>query len=136
MEGVTEGMAMAHAIWRFVILITGVVAIGKCLLGQMNKREWTPADQSIGVYFVTVVNLGALLGAAVWLLQGRWDMADALRSWRHPSLMLIGVLSINWGWFQARVAPDAASRFSRCTTFFISGSAIILFGVLQIRGVF
>ena len=136
MEGMIEGLALAHAIWRFVILISGGVAIGKCLIGWLEKRGWTPTDQRIGVYFVTAVNLGALLGAAVWLLQGRWDMADAMRSWRHPGLMLIGVIAINWGWLRAKAAPDSTSRFARCTLFFTIGGAIILLGVLQIQGVF
>ena len=61
-NGMIEGLALAHAIWRFVILISGGVAIGKCLIGWLEKRKWTPTDQRIGVYFVTIVNLGALLG--------------------------------------------------------------------------
>lgn len=79
-----EGLALAHAIWRFVILISGGVAIGKCLIGWLEKRKWTPTDQRIGVYFVTIVNLGALLGVAVWLLQGRWTGRTRFRAGDAP----------------------------------------------------
>lgn len=136
METLTVALAQAHGIWRYVILITGGVAIGKCLIGWLESREWKPIDQRIALYFVSAVDFGVLLGLAVWLLQGRWDGVDLLRSWRHPALMLLALVVVHVGWVRAKAAPDARSRFMRCTLFFAISGAIILMGVLQIQGVF
>lgn len=136
MESLTAALAQAHGIWRYVVLITGGVAIGKCLIGWLESREWKPIDQRIVTYFITAVDIGVLLGLLVWLLEGRWDGEDLLRSWRHPALMLLALVIVHVGWIRAKAASDSKGRFARCTLFFAIGGAVILMGVLQIQGVF
>ena len=136
MDTLIAALAGAHGIWRYVILVTGGLAIGKCLIGWLEKREWQPVDQRIATYFVMAVDIGLLLGLLVWLFQERWTGADVLRSWRHPATMILAAASIHVGWVRAKAAPTPIGRFARCTIFFAIGSAIILAGVLQIQGVF
>ncbi|MCB9137525.1 MAG: hypothetical protein H6642_04160 [Caldilineaceae bacterium] len=136
METLQAALANAHGLWRYVVLITAGLAIGKSLIGWLERREWQVADERIAVYFIMAVDIGVTLGVLVWLLETRWNGTDVLRSWRHPATMLVAAGAVHVGWIRAKAAPTATGRFARCTLFFAIAGVIILAGVLQIQGVF
>lgn len=136
MSTLIDALAGAHSLWRYVVLISAFVAVGNMVVGALDKRAWRVADTRVGRFFLTALDLEVTLGLLVWLLQGRWDGADVLRSWRHPALMLLALAVAHYGWWRAGRMPTDRSRFGLLTMYFLIAGAIIVVGVLQIQGVF
>lgn len=136
MEGLTAGLAGAHSIWRYVVIIAAFVAIGNMLVGTLDKRAWKLTDVRIGRFFLTALDLEVGVGMLLWLLQGRWDGEDVLRSWRHPALMLLALIVAHYGWWRASRMPSDRSRFGLLTMYFIIAGVVVVVGVLQIQGIF
>ena len=88
----------------------------------------------MGVFFVTAVDVGIVLGILVWLLQGRWDGTDLLRSWRHPGLMLVAAVVVHYGWRRVQQSPVAAIRYGRSLLYFVLAGLILVVGIFQIQG--
>ena len=136
METLTQALVGAHSIWRYAVLISGLVAIGSMLMGWLDKRSWKPLDIRIGRFYLSAIDLEVALGLLIWLLQSRWDGVDILRSWRHPALMLLALAVAHYGWWRARRMPTDRARFGLLTMYFVISGIVIVVGVLQIQGVF
>ena len=136
MDAFIAGIANAHAVWRYVVMMAGGIAVGRMLMGWLRQEQWQPLDERLGVFFVIAIDVGAALGVLLWVFQARWDGADLLRSWRHPGLMLMGLVAAHYGWRRVRLTPRSQSRFGRSLLFLGSTGAIILLGILQIQGAF
>ena len=136
MGTLSEALAGAHALWRYVVLISAFIAIGNMLMGALDKRSWKASDTRIGRFFITALDLEVVLGVLLWLLQERWGGADVLRSWRHPALMVLALVIAHYGWWRAARMPGDRSRFALLTMYFVIAGVVIVVGVLQIQGVF
>lgn len=131
-----EALKNAHGIWVYIVLIMAGVAIGQMWRGYRRQEDWRPIDQNIGFYFVTAMDLEILLGVALWVMQGRWDGADLLRTMRHPTLMLAAWAAVRFGWMRVQQSPISESKFARATLFFAIGGLMMMVGVFQIYEVF
>ena len=134
MDGLSQGFLAAHGIWRYLVLLTGFLAIVNCLMGWLNNREWRPIDHRVVRLFLSAIDIEVLLGLLLWALQARWDGADVLRSWRHPLLMLMAAAVVHYGWWRARRLPFERARFALATLYFFIGGLVIVIGILQIQG--
>ena len=131
-----EAIRNAHSIWTYLVLIMGGIAIGQMWRGYRRDEEWRPIDQNIGFYFVSAVDLAILLGVALWVMQGRWDGNDMLRTMRHPTLMAAAWLAIRFGWLRVRQSPISSGKFVRSALFFAIGALMMIAGIFQIYGIF
>ena len=133
----SEGIRNAHAIWLYVVLVVGGIAIGQMIRGWAKGEKWRPMDQRFASFFITALDMEIVLGILLWITQERWDGDDLLRSWRHPVLMLMAWGAARFGWYRARyTATNAESKFARAAIFFGIAGIVIVVGVLQIREVF
>ncbi|MEZ4867670.1 MAG: hypothetical protein R3C14_40465 [Caldilineaceae bacterium] len=135
MDSLVAGLLNAHSLWRYVVLMMGGIAIGRMLMGWIRQDPWQPLDQQLGRLFVNAVDVAVGLGLLLWLLEGRWQGADLLRSWRHPALMLVAVIAAHYGWRRVLRAPVDNTRFGWGLIFLGITGLILVVGVLQIRGV-
>lgn len=136
MDAFVTALAQAHALWRYVVIVTGGISVGRMLMGWIRQDQWQPLDERLGSFFVTAIDVGVTLGLLVWLLQGRWDGADLLHSWRHPGVMLVGLLTAHYGWRRIKQMPLDGGRFGRALLFWGLTGVILLVGILQVQGVF
>lgn len=136
MDGLIAGLVNAHSIWRYVVLISGGITIGRLLMGWMRRDAWRPIEERLGRLFVTAVDVAVGLGVLVWLFQGRWDGVDVLRSWRHPGLMLVATVIVHYGWQRVQAAPVGPLRYGRALLYFVLAGVVILVGLMQIQGAF
>lgn len=134
MDNFTVAMVNAHSIWRYVILIMTGITVGRMLMGWMRQDPWKPLETRLGGLLVTAVDVGVALGIIVWLLQGRWDGADLLRSWRHPALMIVAAVVLHYGWWRVRQSPNDALRYGRSLIYFVIAGLILIVGIFQIQG--
>lgn len=131
-----EALKNAHGIWVYIILIMGGIAIGQMWRGFRRKEDWRAIDQNIGFYFITATDLGMLIGILLWIIQGRWDGIDLLRTMRHPTLMLAAWVAVRFGWMRVHQSVVSESKFARAGIFFAIGALMMMVGVFQIYGVF
>lgn len=126
----------AHTFWILAILFMGFIAIRRMWRGYRRRMDWQTVDQNVGSYFVTVLDLEILLGILLWIIQGRWDGANILRSMHHPTLMLAAWAVVRFGWFQVQQSTASESKFLRASLFFTVGLILMIFGTAQIYQIF
>jgi uncharacterized membrane protein len=136
MDGFIAGLANAHSIWRYVILIMAGITIGRMYMGWRRQDKWKALETRLGAFFIMAVDVGIALGLLLWLLQERWTGADPLRSWRHPSLMIVAALILHYGWWRVRQSPNSALRYGRSLLYFAIGGITLVVGIFQIQGAF
>lgn len=56
-----------HNIVRWVVLILGVLAVIRALIGWFGKQAWIPADRKIGSFFAMGLDIQMLLGLILYL---------------------------------------------------------------------
>ena len=132
MDGLIAGLVVAHSIWRYVLLIIGGLTIGRLLKGWLRRDGWHQVEERLSWLLVIAVDVALALGLLLWLLQGRWDGADPLRSWLHPGLMILAALVAHYGWQRLQAAPVGPLRYGRGLLYFVLAGVIILFGLMQL----
>jgi|SRR6476620_2168114 len=128
-----------HSWLRWVVLLTGVVAFARAALGSSRNSAWTAADDRIGFWFVTVLDLQLLLGIVLYLFLSPFthaafaDFAAAmknsgLRFWavEHVLGMLVGAALVHVGRVRAR-KTDSLRRHRVVAIFF--GLALVAIAV-------
>jgi hypothetical protein len=55
-----------HSLLRWVVLLAGIVAVGRGFMGGKGKR-WTEADSRAGLLFITVLDLQFLIGLLLYV---------------------------------------------------------------------
>lgn len=56
-----------HNILRWVVLIAGVLAVGRALLGWFGKNPWSELDRRLGVIFTSSLDTQLLLGLLLYI---------------------------------------------------------------------
>ncbi len=129
------GLQNAHALWRYMVLLSAVLAVGMMWRGWLGNKSWHPLDARISSFFITALDLELLLGLFFWLLNQQWRSDDILSTWRHPILMLTIWLFVRIGWFRLRHAVKDRDKFRIGAIWFTSATFFVVVGVLQISGV-
>jgi hypothetical protein len=51
-----------HAIWRWVMLLAGLVVVLKALAGWLGRQSWAKLDDRLGMIYTAVVDVQFLMG--------------------------------------------------------------------------
>lgn len=114
----------AHNIVRWVVLLTGVIALLNSYRGLFTGAVWTPRDRTMVAVYANTFGLQFLLGLLlyVWLSPvtrtGFGDMGAAMRDpalrlfvIEHPVAMLLGLALAQIALGRTRKAATDAARF-------------------------
>jgi hypothetical protein len=125
-----------HSWIRWAVILAGLYAFARSVLGASRRSQWTPADDRAGFWFVTAVDFQMLLGLILYFFlspftaQALHDfggaMKDAaLRFWavEHLFGMVIAVALVHIGRVRAR-KTDSLRRHRVAAIFF--GLALLL----------
>jgi hypothetical protein len=128
-----------HSNWRWVVVITGLLAIGHAWAGVLGKRPYTPMARRLAVLFVSALDLQFVVGVALYAFLSPishaafGDMRAAMKSAplrffavEHVATMLIAVALVHIGNARARRAPTDAQRYRRFAIW-TSVAAVLLF---------
>jgi hypothetical protein len=113
-----------HNILRWVVLLTGVIAVVNSYRGLFSRAPWTPRDRGMLSAYAATLGVQFLIGLLlyVWLSPltrtGFGNMGAAMRDpalrlfvIEHPLTMLIGITLANIAQARARKAATDAARF-------------------------
>lgn len=128
-----------HNILRWGVLLGGLYAITKSVLGIMHKREFTTAENRSHVIFVMFCHSQLAIGLLLYFISPVVDMAlsqgmgaamkDATLRFvavEHIATMVIAIVLIQVGRTLSKKAVDAAAKHRKALVFYSIGFILIL----------
>lgn len=126
-----SAILVLHSLLRWVVILTGLVAVARALSARQRQQAWTPADNRSGMLFVAALDLQLLAGLTLYLFLSPLtrlafdDFAGAMRStelrfWavEHPFGMLVAVALAHIGRVRIRRSASNARRHDLAAMFF------------------
>jgi len=129
----------AHSWLRWFVLLVGLVAIARAIVGRSSGRPWDRADDRLGAAFVGLLDLQLLIGLVLYFAlspitkEGMRDIGGAmantgLRFWtiEHPFGMIVAIALAHIGRTRIRKTTDAARRHRTALIFFTLALIVIV----------
>jgi hypothetical protein len=130
-----------HNLLRWLVLLAGVLAVVRAVVGLLSKRPWNQGDRKAGVFYTSVLDLQFLVGlvltftsplvrAALANLSAALSMND-LRffPFEHIPFMLVAVVMAHAGSNLARKAKDASGQHRRAALGYGLSLLVILLAI-------
>ena len=138
-----------HNIVRWVVVVLGLLAVGRALMGWLGKKEWTAAERKFGVFYTSAVDSQLLLGFLLYFVlsditkSAFRDFGAAMSNpgirffaLEHVLTMILGLVFAHLGSALPKKAGDSQQKFSRAAIFFGLSFLIILAGIPWSRPLF
>jgi hypothetical protein len=113
-----------HSLMRWVVVIVGVVAIVKFLLGWLGKKDWAALDARLASSFPIFIDIQLLLGLLLYFVlspittAALRDFGAAMKnsvmrfySMEHILMMLIALIVAHLGSMLIKKRTDATAKF-------------------------
>jgi hypothetical protein len=130
-------LLVVHSLLRWVVLLSALVALLRAFGGWTGGRQWTPADDKAGKFFVLFFDIQVLIGLLLYVgfspvTQAAFRdfgavMGDSvMRFWavEHIFGMLIAVALAHIGRVRVRKLSHASARHRTAAVFF--GLAVLV----------
>ena len=131
-----------HSLLRWVVLIAGILAVGRAVAGLLGPRPWTPRDDRGGRFFVMAVDTQMLVGLILYGIlspityaafsnMGAAMKDGTLRFYtvEHVFMMLIAVALVHIGRKRVQKAAGDAAKHRTAAIFFGLALVLILAGI-------
>jgi hypothetical protein len=128
-----------HNVNRWAVLLFGLYAITKSILGLINKRDFTARENMAHAMFVGFCHLQLVLGVVLYLISPKVDAALAngfgpamkdsysrLIVLEHISINIIAIALIQVGRTLSKKATESAAKHKKSLIFFSIGLLLIL----------
>lgn len=128
-----------HNINRWAVLLFGLYAITKSILGLINKRDYTSRENMAHALFVGFCHLQFLLGIILYMVSPKVDAALAngfgaamkdsysrLIVLEHITINIIAIALIQAGRTLSKKAADSTVKHKKSLIFFSIGLVLIL----------
>jgi CDP-diglyceride synthetase len=130
-----------HNLLRWFVLLAGVLALLRAVVGLLAKRPWSQADRRAGMFYTISLDLQFLAGliltftsplvrAALANLSAALSMSD-LRffPFEHIPFMVLAVFLAHAGSSQARKAKEASGQHRRAALWYGLSLLVILVAI-------
>jgi hypothetical protein len=120
-----------HSLLRWVVILAGLLAVGRAVHGWRAQRGWTRIDGRAGLWFTIALDIQLLIGLLLYFgLSPFTELAlqdfggamrdSALRFWavEHVFGMIVGLVLAHLGRVRIRKARDDARRHRLAAIFF------------------
>lgn len=120
-----------HSILRWIIVVVGIIALVKFLVGWAGKSEFGGMDRGLSSGFSGLIDLQVTLGLLYFLITGFGGVGFPLFRIEHTITMLIAAFAAHApGMFRKRQSNKFAVSF-----FAIVGALLLIFiGVARLPG--
>lgn len=128
-----------HSALRWLALALGVWSVAGAIAGVNGRRQWTPADDARGKWFVMSLDIQLLIGLALYFVLGPYftlginDVAGTMRAPQirfffveHPFGMFAAIALAHVGRVKSRRVGDALQRHKAAAVFFGLSVLILL----------
>jgi hypothetical protein len=138
-----------HNIWRWVVLVIGILATVLAFLGWLQKRPWTEQNRRLNSFFGISMDIQFLLGLVLYIFFSPLtrtffsDLAAAMGNadlrffgFEHLFYMLIAVVLVHMGAVFARKAEADDKKHRNAAIFFTLALLLIFVGMPWTRPLF
>lgn len=128
-----------HNLLRWAVLLGGLYAITKSILGIMHKRDFTKQENLAHALFVGFCHLQLLLGLILYFISpvvdqalangmgaAMKDPASRFVAVEHISTMIIAIVLIQVGRTLSKKQADAMAKHKKALVFFSIGFILII----------
>lgn len=134
-------LVVLHNLTRWVVVIAGVLAAAKAILGLLNKQSWTPLDNRLGLIFTISFDIQVLLGLILYVagptMQSVWgDFGGAMSesglrffAVEHIFIMILSLGLAHMGRSLAKKATSDGKKHQRAAIFFTLSLLLLLAGI-------
>jgi hypothetical protein len=141
------GLLHLHNVLRWGVLLFGLYAITKSVLGIMNRREFTAAENRAHLLFVIFCHTQLVLGLILYFISPLIKAAMAsgelmknaeYRFWgvEHISVMIIGIILVQVGRSLSKKEQDSMKKHKKALIFFSIGLLLMLSRIPWDRAMF
>ena len=112
---ILAGLATLHSFWRYIVLITAVIALvvafGAWLGSSSQRAMLQPVVRRTGSLYIMALDIQAVVGIILWIGKG-WYAAPGFFRAEHPATMLLAVIAAHAAMVLARRQhlPTGAAR--------------------------
>ncbi len=126
-----SGLLLVHGLFRWVVVILGIVTIVKLILGLIQKSQFTKLDRQLTMFFGIGMDIQVLLGI-LNLVANILAQAIERDDIEHTIMMILALAAVHLpaAW---RKAPDAV-RFRNTLICYVVAMVFIFIGVSIVNG--
>ncbi len=135
-----------HNIFRWLVLIFGVIAVVRALIGWFGNGQWSDLDDRLGLGFTISIDIQFLLGLLLYVFlspittsafanmsAAMSDSATRFFLVEHSLMMLIAIILAHIGRSRAKKADTDNGKFKNAAIFFAIALLIILASIPWFR---
>ena len=122
-------LTQIHGDIRWLILLVGVIALVKFIIGFVQKKEYTQLDRRLMLAYTIVIDINVLLGLINLFLIGVF----ARQQLEHAFTMILALVAVHVS-ARWRRSSDSAKIFRNNIIVILISIALIFVGVLALRG--
>lgn len=132
-------LLIVHNLLRWVVLLAGLYAITKSVLGMLHKREFTATQNRAHAIFVGSCHAQLLIGLVLYFISpvvnaalaggmgaAMKDPVSRFVAVEHIATMIIAIVLIQVGRSVSKKAADATAKHRKSLIFFSIGMLLIL----------
>jgi len=130
---------LLHSLLRWLVLLTGLLAVARGIAGWRSRRPWTLPDERAGFWFITSLDLQFLLGLLLYVALSPLTRAafqdfggamrdTVLRFWavEHVAGMIVGIALAHIGRSRVHKTGNDGRRHKLAAIFFTLALVAIL----------
>ena len=130
-----------HSLFRWLVLISLVMAIYRAYKGWRNKKPFTGLDNTLRIATVTIAHIQLLLGLSLYIIspvvryflnyfkQAVHEREIRFFGMEHITMMLVGIIIITIGSVKAKRKNTDKEKFKTAAIWFTVALLIILSSV-------
>jgi hypothetical protein len=121
---------MFHSIVRWLIVVVGVFALGKFLVGWARKSEFTKMDRGLSAGFSGLMDLQVTLGFILFFWSGLAGGGFPMFRIEHMTIMLVAAVLGHLPTFMKK----SQNRFAIALTAVVGALLLVFVGVARLPG--
>jgi hypothetical protein len=142
MEDIYIIVRVLHNLVRWAVLIFGLFAAGRALIGWFGRRGWLPVDDRLGLFFTMSLDIQALLGLILYFVlspittENFSRFGDAMSSANirfylieHLLLMIVALVLAHIGRNRAKKAPNPIARHRASAIFYTIAIILVIVAI-------
>lgn len=137
-----EIVRILHNLVRWAVVVFGLLAAGRALIGWLGRRGWLPLDNRLGLLFTISLDIQVLLGLLLYFVLSptttnyfsRLGEAMNIPEVRfflveHSLIMLVALVLAHIGRARARKAPNPIARHRAAAIFYTLAIILVLIAI-------
>jgi hypothetical protein len=133
-----------HNISRWVVLLMGLVASYKAIVGWLGKKNWTDIDRKVGIFFTISIDIQLLIGFLLYFIFSEWALKAILKiglsqvietsvfryfAIDHVFYMALGFVFAHLGSALPKKVDESQSKFKRAALWIGLSTILIIIGI-------